>query len=151
MDRSSNLPTRKNLFLSLVIKIFLLGSFIVLLPFIFRLVRKKSIDLVPPVTYSFVSNTTGTPEIVETQSLSIRGGADTVKTVTTSNPIGKPSPLARGKTLAAYKSQTKLTPRQREISIGVMLGDASLQKVNDKDYRLKFQTGEERQAYAQHL
>ena len=151
MDQSSKLPTRKNLFLSLIIKIVMLGSFLVLLPFLFRGYRKKNIDLVPPMTYSFTSNTTGTPEIVETQSLSIRGGADTVKTATTSNLIVKPSPQARGKILASYKSQIKLTPRQREISIGVMLGDASLQKVNENDYRLKFQTGEKREAYAQHL
>nr|YP_009725426.1 hypothetical protein [Trebouxia lynnae]QHO63932.1 hypothetical protein [Trebouxia lynnae] len=43
------------------------------------------------------------------------------------NQVRKPSATTRGSALVDYKSRLQLISRQKQISIGVMLGDASLQ------------------------
>ena len=64
--------------------------------------------------------------------------------------IGK-SP--NSKEFKEYKdSLTSLTAIQREASIGLILGDASLQTQNgDKTYRLKFEWGDKQKLYIDHI
>jgi hypothetical protein len=58
----------------------------------------------------------------------------------------------KGNDLRKHKATIKLSPKQQEIGLGVMLGDASLQTQNKgKTYRLKFEGGNKNQAYIQHL
>lgn len=68
------------------------------------------------------------------------------------NPNPKPAPTTRGPVLKRYKSQLHLTQRQKEIAIGTLLGDASLQ-TQDKGatYRLKFQGSTKHQKYGEAL
>lgn len=58
----------------------------------------------------------------------------------------------RGPALASYKEQLVLNQRQREIIIGVLLGDANLQ-TQDKGitYRLRFEQGKDHAVYVAHL
>ena len=50
------------------------------------------------------------------------------------------------------KSLTSLTPQQWEVSIGLILGDASLQTQNNgKTYRIKFEWGDKNKAYLYHV
>jgi hypothetical protein len=54
--------------------------------------------------------------------------------------------------LKQYKEQLHLTPKIKEIGLGVMLGDASLQTQNNgATFRLKFEGGNKNRAYIQHL
>lgn len=55
--------------------------------------------------------------------------------------------------LKRYKEQLHyLTPIQREVGVGVMLGDASLQSQDGgKSYRLKFLQGDQHRKYLDHL
>jgi len=52
-----------------------------------------------------------------------------------------------------YKSSLiELTKDQKEASIGLMLGDASLQSQNGgKTYRMKFEWGDKNKAYLMHV
>jgi hypothetical protein len=66
--------------------------------------------------------------------------------------LPKIPPTTRGPLLETYKNQLVLTPRQREIIIGTMLGDASLQTQDKgKTYRLKFEQGLCHYPYIKHL
>lgn len=74
---------------------------------------------------------------------------------TTNNLIPKP-PIKIGpnsKLLKEYKMSLKnLTPTQWEASIGLMLGDASLQTQNKgKTYRMKFEWGDKNKDYLEHV
>jgi len=54
--------------------------------------------------------------------------------------------------LNVYKQQLHLSAKQKEIGLGVMLGDASLQtQDNGKTFRLKFEGGNRNKEYIQHL
>lgn len=56
------------------------------------------------------------------------------------------------KAIEQYKQDLKLTTRQREILIGVLLGDAHLETQNrGRTYRLKIEQSETHQAYLKHL
>lgn len=66
--------------------------------------------------------------------------------------LEKISPTTRGPALANYKKQLVLTQRQREIGVGVILGDASLNTQDKrKSYRLKFEQGIHHLDYINHL
>ncbi len=54
--------------------------------------------------------------------------------------------------LKQYKNTLKLTKEQREILIGVLLGDAHLEtRDNGQTYRLKFAQSVDHQPYLDHL
>ena len=54
--------------------------------------------------------------------------------------------------LEAYKARLKLTPEQKEVLIGLMLGDGHLETQNrGRTYRLKIEQSEKHRAYVQHL
>jgi len=56
------------------------------------------------------------------------------------------------KLLQQYKNQNSLSQEQFEASIGLILGDASLQTQNQgKTYRLKFEVGEKNTEYLNHI
>nr|AAL34391.1 putative protein [Chlorosarcina brevispinosa]AIT94637.1 putative LAGLIDADG homing endonuclease [Chlorosarcina brevispinosa]AIT94649.1 putative LAGLIDADG homing endonuclease [Chlorosarcina brevispinosa] len=60
--------------------------------------------------------------------------------------------LMRGRELEGYKSSLILNQRQKDLAVGVMLGDASLQTQNrGKTHRLKFQLSAKNDEYANHL
>lgn len=66
--------------------------------------------------------------------------------------LQKIAPTTRGPALQNYKDQLELTQRQREIAVGVILGDASLNTQNKgKSYRLKFEQGIQHLGYLEHL
>ena len=66
--------------------------------------------------------------------------------------IPKIAPTLRGPALTNYKNQLVLTQTQREIAIGVLLGDASLNTQDSgKSYRLKFEQGIHHLLYIKHL
>lgn len=86
----------------------------------------------------------------------LRGGADSPirlrSTITAEAQVSKPSPSTRGLKLAEYKRKQKLSDRQKQIAVGVMLGDASLQTQNDgKEFRLKFQGSIKHKKYGERL
>ena len=61
--------------------------------------------------------------------------------------IGKSRRLLR-----SYKTQLQLSQLQFDTSIGLMLGDASLQtQDNGKSYRLKFEVGDKNKEYLTHI
>lgn len=66
-------------------------------------------------------------------------------------PSGKIHP--NSKLLREYKSTLRnLSNIQREIAIGLMLGDASLQSQNKgKTFRMKFEWGDKNKKYAEHI
>lgn len=54
--------------------------------------------------------------------------------------------------LRSYKNQLQLSKSQLDASIGLMLGDASLQtQDNGKSYRLKFEVGDKNKEYLTHI
>lgn len=58
----------------------------------------------------------------------------------------------RSNDLEAYKAQLKLTPEQREVLMGILLGDAHLETQNRGiTYRLKVEQGDAHKAYVMHL
>lgn len=66
--------------------------------------------------------------------------------------LQKIKPTTRGRELEKYKRQLVLTQRQREIAIGVLLGDASLNTQNKGEtYRLKFEQSIRHSVYINHL
>ena len=58
----------------------------------------------------------------------------------------------RSKALDSEKSKLKLTPRQRETLIGILLGDAHLEtRDKGRTYRLKIEQSARHEAYVRHL
>ncbi len=58
----------------------------------------------------------------------------------------------RSKTLEAYKRGLKLTAEQREVLVGLLLGDGHLETQNGgRTYRLKIEQSEKHKAYVYHL
>ncbi len=58
----------------------------------------------------------------------------------------------RSKAIEAQKSLLKLSPRQREVVVGVLLGDACLESQNQsRTYRLKIEQSADHEAYVRHL
>lgn len=58
----------------------------------------------------------------------------------------------RSKELEEYKKQLKLNGEQREVLIGILLGDAHLETQNGgKTYRLKIEQSENHREYVSHL
>lgn len=58
----------------------------------------------------------------------------------------------RGNSLKQYKKTLKLTKSQREILIGVILGDAHLETQDNKQtYRIKFAQSVAHKPYLDHL
>jgi len=54
--------------------------------------------------------------------------------------------------LRQYKNQLSLKPEQREMCLGLVLGDASIQTQNNSEsYRLKFEVGEKNLEYLEHI
>ncbi|GBC90761.1 MAG: hypothetical protein KatS3mg021_1258 [Fimbriimonadales bacterium] len=60
--------------------------------------------------------------------------------------------MAHTHAIETYKQQLKLTPLQREVLVGILLGDAHLETQNrGRTYRLKIEQGATHAAYVQHL
>src|SRR5438874_6545659 len=60
--------------------------------------------------------------------------------------------MVRSRTIEEYKQGLSLTDRQREILIGLLLGDGCLETANGgRTYRLKVEQSHSHQAYVQHL
>lgn len=58
----------------------------------------------------------------------------------------------RSKAIEAQKTLLKLTPLQREVVVGVLLGDACLESQNQgQTYRLKIEQSADHEAYVRHL
>jgi LAGLIDADG DNA endonuclease family len=58
----------------------------------------------------------------------------------------------RSRTIEAYKTTLRLTDLQREIVVGVLLGDAHLETQNGgRSYRLKVEQGHRHAEYVRHL
>lgn len=58
----------------------------------------------------------------------------------------------RSKAIEAQKALLKLTPQQREVIVGVLLGDACLESQNNGlTYRLKIEQSADHEAYVRHL
>jgi len=56
------------------------------------------------------------------------------------------------KELEEYKRKLKLAPIQREVLVGILLGDAHLETQNKgRTYRLKIEQSEKHRAYVEHL
>lgn len=87
----------------------------------------------------------------EEQIISLRGGGGDINSHIMSS-VEKPLPTTRGRKLKEYKQRLKLSQRQKEVATGVMLGDASLQAMdNGKRYRLKFQGSQKHLEYGKAL
>ena len=87
----------------------------------------------------------------EEQVISFRGGGRNVNSSFITS-VEKPLPNTRGPRLSEYKQKLKLSKRQKDIAVGVMLGDASLQTQDKgKSYRLKFQGSQKHLEYGQAL
>jgi hypothetical protein len=60
--------------------------------------------------------------------------------------------MAHTRAIETYKQQLKLTPIQREVLVGILLGDAHLEtQSKGRTYRLKIEQGAAHAAYVQHL
>jgi hypothetical protein len=58
----------------------------------------------------------------------------------------------RSRAIEAYKTTLRLTDLQREIVVGVLLGDAHLETQNGgRSYRLKVEQGHRHAEYVRHL
>jgi hypothetical protein len=58
----------------------------------------------------------------------------------------------RSKAIEAQKASLELSPQQREVVVGVLLGDACLESQNQgRTYRLKIEQSADHEAYARHL
>ena len=58
----------------------------------------------------------------------------------------------RSRAIEAYKTTLRLSDVQREILVGILLGDACLETQNaGRSYRLKIEQGIAHAAYVQHL
>ena len=58
----------------------------------------------------------------------------------------------RSREIEGYKNRLKLTEEQREVLVGLMLGDAHLETQNGgRTYRLKIEQSERHKAYVMHL
>jgi len=75
-----------------------------------------------------------------------------VTVVGTVPPIQKQQIGQSRRILRSYKNQLKLSESQFDTSIGLMLGDASLQTQDGgKSYRLKFEVGDRNREYLTHI
>ncbi len=60
--------------------------------------------------------------------------------------------MAHSHAIEEYKQTLKLTRSQREVLVGLLLGDAHLETQNrGRTYRLKVEQGAQKEAYVQHL
>ena len=57
----------------------------------------------------------------------------------------------RSLAIEKLKSKLSLTPLQREVLIGLLLGDGCLETRNDRTYRLKIEQSKAHRAYVDHL
>lgn len=132
--------------------LFFLSIFFVLQHFLYNFYKKKDYAVLPIPNTSFA---TVKARSLDSQKSHLRGGSG-IKPVldldVPKNPIFKPSPTTRGPRLANYKQTLKLSQRQKEIAVGVMLGDASLQTQDKgRTFRLKFQGSVKHSEYSKNL
>src|SRR5439155_19368049 len=60
--------------------------------------------------------------------------------------------MVRSRTIEDYKQRLNLTDRQREVLVGLLLGDGCLETANrGRTYRLKVEQSHFHQAYVYHL
>ena len=60
--------------------------------------------------------------------------------------------MANSNELKAYKEKLKLSDIQREVLVGLLLGDGHLETANSgKTYRLKIEQSEKHKSYVKHL
>ncbi len=58
----------------------------------------------------------------------------------------------RSNEIETYKTRLKLSPEQREVLIGILLGDATLETQNSgRTYRMKIEHSLKQRAYAEHM
>ena len=58
----------------------------------------------------------------------------------------------RSNEIELYKTRLKLTESQKEVLIGILLGDATLETQNNgRTYRIKIEHSLKQKAYAEHL
>lgn len=60
--------------------------------------------------------------------------------------------MARSREIEAYQQTLRLTPQQREVLVGILLGDAHLETRNHgRTYRLKIEQSAAHRVYVEHL
>lgn len=66
--------------------------------------------------------------------------------------VGSVYKMVRSRTIEEYKQGLALTERQREVLVGILLGDGCLETANGgRTYRLKVEQSHSHQAYVAHL